>query len=57
MDNFEIGRIQNLKSEIRNLKLDWDRPAVMGSNQKFQISDLRFWIRPISQFRILTPAP
>jgi uncharacterized protein DUF1592/uncharacterized protein DUF1588/uncharacterized protein DUF1587/uncharacterized protein DUF1585/uncharacterized protein DUF1595 len=36
----EIGRFLHLKSEIRNLRLD-------GSNLRFRISDLRFWIRPI----------
>src|SRR5438067_5905211 len=41
--HLEIGRIQNLTSEIRYLRLD-------ESNLHFRISDLRFWIRPISKF-------
>ena len=45
--NFEIGRILHLKSEIRNLQLDWQ------SNLKFRISDLRCRIRPISKFPLV----
>ncbi|PYS29226.1 MAG: hypothetical protein DMG11_09750 [Acidobacteria bacterium] len=46
--NFEIGRILHLKSEIRNIRLDFE------SNWKFRISDLRCRIRPISKFPLLT---
>src|SRR5437867_6449107 len=46
--DFEIGRILHLKSEIRNLELDWQ------SNLKFRISDLRCRIRPISKFLPVT---
>src|SRR5215471_5172300 len=42
--NLQIGRIQNLRSEIRNRRLDC---RCAGSNSIFRISDLRFWIRPI----------
>src|SRR3989442_1240651 len=49
--NFEIGRILHLKSEIRNLELDWQ------SNLIFRISDLRCRIRPISRSLLLTAFP
>jgi hypothetical protein len=53
MDEFEIGRILHLKSEIRNLRLDSQPdPTVMRqSNLRFRISDLRCRTRPISKFR------
>ena len=70
-ENFEIGRIQNLKSEIRNFKsdkrrfLNRDFKKSPLSNLKFRISDLRCRIRPISKFplfrskepQVLLPTP
>jgi len=45
---FEIGQILHLKSESRNLKLDWLHFQRLQSNSQFRMSDLRCRIRPIS---------
>src|SRR5947207_775212 len=48
--DFEIGRVQDLRSEIRNLKLNCLASRRRESNRRFRISDLRSWTRPISKF-------
>jgi hypothetical protein len=57
IEDFEIERIQNLKSEIGNLILD-------EVNLHFPISDLRFWIVQFQNLRttarpllVMAPAP
>jgi hypothetical protein len=48
-DEFELGRILHLKSEIGNRRLD--KPdRTRQSSLSFPISDLRCRIRPISNF-------
>jgi hypothetical protein len=57
--NFEIGRILQLKSEIRNRKLNWLKPQRIGSceaNQRFRISDFGFELQDSSNFKIV-PGP
>ena len=46
--NFEIGRILHLKSEIRNLRLDWT-PSAAGS--PFEISAFGFEMQDLSNFK------
>jgi len=41
----KIGRILQLKSEIRNLRLDWAKPGV-----QFEISDFGFEMQDSSNF-------
>src|SRR5262245_34565802 len=49
--NFEIGRLLQLKSEIRNFRLNQSETSRLGeSNLRFRISDLSCRSRPISKF-------
>src|SRR5262245_59734173 len=43
--NFEIGRILNLKSEIRNLRLDWPEPKPSSDFCADAMCDFGFRIR------------
>jgi hypothetical protein len=54
LENFEIGRVLHLKSEIRNLKLNraTQTPAV-----QFEISDFGFEMQDSSNFKIPFPLP
>jgi hypothetical protein len=50
-EQLEIGRILHLKSESRDLKLDFATSARLSqSDLIFRISDLRCRNRPISKF-------
>ncbi len=48
--DFEIGRILHLKSEIRDIRLDY--PALEGSPVQLEISDFGFEMQDSSNFKI-----
>jgi hypothetical protein len=50
--NFEIGRILQLKSEIRNRKLDWPNLENRLRLVQSTISDFGFELQDLSNFKI-----